>query len=137
MRYVLDLDDRHEMALRRFVRDRRGGVVPADDLSELSSGDDRRERPARQPSFLRRHRTIILLVCLGLVALVLFTWANWHNYVMRQQHDHVSAVFFSWDYLAEWLYNAASNWQSEILFGGAVVLWATRHAPRDDEEADS
>jgi hypothetical protein len=87
-------------------------------------------------SWLRRHVVILGVTTIGLLSLAFFTWANWHNYAQDEQEHHETAQFFSVDYLAHWGDNAAQNWHSELLFGGAVLLLLRGARQGSEEEAE-
>lgn len=73
-------------------------------------------------AFARRHALILTVGILGLCSLAAFTWAEWH-YFLDQARSHRDAApsFWSGEHVHDWLYNAASNWQSETLLGVLVV----------------
>lgn len=74
----------------------------------------------------RRLREVPLFVFVALLAvasLAVFTWAEWHFYVLNEASHHAHAVFWSRGHLYDWLYNAAANWQSELIFGVVLVWW--------------
>src|SRR4051794_580892 len=77
----------------------------------------------RVPKLVRDHSLLITVLMLGLLALVFYTWAEW-QYFADQAHEHSSAVgsFWSKEHFHDWAYNAASNWQSELLFGVGIVV---------------
>lgn len=89
-------------------------------------------------SFVRRHRTLLLFLALGLIALAIYTWAEWHYFVDQAASHHEPRPRF-WDpeHVHDWLYNGMSNWQSDFLIGAFAVYLLTNHAPADDVEADA
>lgn len=66
--------------------------------------------------------TIITAVC-AIGSFVLFSWAE-RGYFCDQAADHKSPCpsFWSSEHLHDWIYNAASNWQSELFFGVLLVI---------------
>jgi hypothetical protein len=89
--------------------------------------------PEIEVSWLRRHLVIVGVTTLGVLTLAFFTWADWYNYDQDQQEHNQKAEFYSVDFLAHWGDNAAQNWHSELIFGGAVLL-ALRGAKKGSEE---
>jgi hypothetical protein len=73
-------------------------------------------------TWVRRHALALGVAVLGLLSLAAFTWGDWHTYVNDQSAHHESAAFWSSDFLANWLDNAAQNWHSELLFGVLLVI---------------
>jgi hypothetical protein len=87
-------------------------------------------------SWPRRHAVIIGVVVGGLLAAAFFTWADWYTYAQEQQAHHESASFWSIAFLANWGDNAAQNWHSELLFGGAFFLLLRALHTGSEEEAE-
>lgn len=73
-------------------------------------------------TWIRRHALAITVCIIGTISLIAFTWADWYNYSNEQSAHHESAIFWSKDFLANWLDNAAQNWHSELLFGVLLVI---------------
>jgi hypothetical protein len=85
-------------------------------------------------ALVRRHPLIFAVAALGLCSLALFTWAEWHYFVdQARSHKQAAPGFWSGEHVHDWLYNAASNWQSEMLFGVLVVALLHR-LPGDRDE---
>lgn len=71
---------------------------------------------------LRRHSLVYAAVLLGCCMLVFFSWAEWNYFQDQARALHQEpGGFWSAEHFHDWAYNAASNWQSEFLFGIAVV----------------
>jgi hypothetical protein len=85
------------------------------------------------PRWLRHHWLTVAVVCFAIASLVLFTWGE-RGYFCDQAASHHEACGGFWDseHLHDWLYNAASNWQSELLFGVLLVI-LLRHSRGGDE----
>ena len=84
-------------------------------------------------ALIRRHSLALTVAALALAALVLFVWSEFSyfcdqqsqwNEVLRAVHGQPQPCpsFWSRDHMHDLLYNAASNWQSELLFGILLVL---------------
>lgn len=82
--------------------------------------------------FLRRHVISLAALSVGALFLALFTWGDWHTYAQDQQQHQQLALFWSLDFLAHWLDNAAQNWHSEIIFG----IWLAWHITRGQQKGD-
>lgn len=74
---------------------------------------------------LREHKLLIAVAAFGIASLAAFTWGVWRDYADRAVEHHGEAIFWSTSFLATWLYNASSNWQSEALVG-VLVVWLLR-----------
>lgn len=74
-------------------------------------------------SWLRRHALVIGVAIIGACAFAMFTWGEW-GYFCDQAKTHHAACgsFWSKEHLHDWSYNAASNWQSEMLFGILLLV---------------
>jgi hypothetical protein len=62
-------------------------------------------------TWLRRHALVVGVAVLGALSFALFSWAEF-GYFCDQAGEH----------LHDWVYNAASNWQSELLFGILLLV---------------
>jgi hypothetical protein len=85
---------------------------------------------------LRRHALAITVGVLGALFFAAFTWSE-YGYFCDQARDHGSRTcegFWSSEHLHDWVYNATSNYQSELLFGVLVVVLLHRLAGREDED---
>ena len=99
--------------------------------------------------WLRRHALAIGVVTLGIATLAAFTWAEFRyfcdqqaqwNEVLRAAHGQPSPCpgFWSAEHLHDWVYNAASNWQSELLVGiGLLVALNKLEGPRGADREDT
>lgn len=80
-----------------------------------------------------RERWLALCVIAGaLSAMVLYMWAEW-GYFRDQAKSHgdpVPTEYFSSSHLHDLIYNAAANWQSELLFG-VLLVWLLHKADAD------
>jgi hypothetical protein len=88
--------------------------------------------------WLRRHLLAVVVALMAVASLALFTWAE-YGYFCDQGRDHGDKVcqgFWSAEHLHDWLYNAAANWQSELLFGVLLVIVLHGLAHRDPATAD-
>jgi hypothetical protein len=86
--------------------------------------------------FARKHLLAIVVAVLGIAFFTLYTWAE-YGYFCDQGRDHGNEgceSFWSNAHLHDWVYNAASNWQSELLFGVLLVVILHKMAGRDDED---
>jgi hypothetical protein len=83
--------------------------------------------------FLRRHWVAIAVLITGLVSFAAFTWSE-YGYFCDQGRDHGNEgceSFWSMAHLHDWIYNASSNWQSELLVGVLLVI-VIKNATRED-----
>ena len=73
--------------------------------------------------FLRHHWLTVAVGVWAVLSFAIFTWAE-RGYFCDQASDHHSHCqgFWSSEHLHDWIYNAASNWQSELLFGVLLVV---------------
>lgn len=75
---------------------------------------------------MRGHSLAVTAAALGVCLLAVFTWAEWHYFLdQAASHHEPRPTFWSAEHVHDWVYNAASNWQSEMLFG--VLLIAVLH----------
>jgi hypothetical protein len=84
----------------------------------------------------RRHLLAVVVGVLGLAFFAAFTWSE-YSYFCDQGRDHGNKScqsFWSSEHLHDWVYNATSNYQSELLFGVLVVVLLHRLAGREDED---
>lgn len=72
--------------------------------------------------FLSRHSLTLSLLAVGVAAFALYMWAE-YGYFCDQARSHHEAcgAFWSAEHMHDLVYNAASNWQSEVLFGGFLI----------------
>lgn len=66
--------------------------------------------------------TVLVGVC-AVASFAIFSWAE-RGYFCDQASDHKNPCpsFWSSEHLHDWIYNAASNWQSELFFGVLLVV---------------
>jgi len=89
-------------------------------------------------NFLRRHALVIAVAILGLVSFAAFTWAE-YGYFCDQGREHGDVgcrSFWSQAHLHDWVYNATSNYQSELLFGILVLILLKKISSKQDKERD-
>lgn len=68
--------------------------------------------------WLRSHTLLIGCLLFGLIAYALFTWAEYGYFCdQASSHKEPCAGFWSMEHVHDWLYNSASNWQSDLLIG--------------------
>lgn len=75
-------------------------------------------------NWLRRHALMVSVSILAPLSLAIFLWAEW-GYFQDQARDHgepVPTEFFSSAHMHDLIYNAAANWQSELIFGVLIVM---------------
>lgn len=74
-------------------------------------------------NFARRNILIITIGVLGVLVFAMFTWAE-YGYFCDQavSHHQRCGSFWAREHLHDWIYNSASNWQSELLFGGFLLI---------------
>jgi hypothetical protein len=81
----------------------------------------------REVALLRRefrdHWLTLVVGFLAVASFAAFTWAE-YGYFCDQASDHKQrcAGFWSAEHLHDWIYNATSNWQSELFFGVLLVI---------------
>jgi hypothetical protein len=77
--------------------------------------------------WLRDHWLTLVVAWVGVISFAAFTWAE-RGYFCDQASDHHSACqgFWSSEHLHDWVYNATSNYQSELLFGVLLVVLLRR-----------
>lgn len=72
---------------------------------------------------LRDHSLLVSVVILGYLMFAFYTWAEWQYFQDNAKSHHEPApIFWSSEHVHDWAYNAASNWQSELLFGIAILV---------------
>lgn len=73
--------------------------------------------------WLRRHALVCAVTVLGMGSFALFSWSE-RGYFCDQASDHHQPcpAFWSSEHIHDWIYNAASNWQSELLFGILLLV---------------
>lgn len=90
-------------------------------------------------SWLRRHALVVVLAAFGLVSFAVFSWAE-YGYFCDQAATHKERCtgFWSSAHLHDWIYNAASNWQSEALVGVVLVAVLLKlEGPRGADRGDT
>lgn len=90
-------------------------------------------------TFIKNNILIIIIAILGALAFCTFTWAEWGYFCdQAKTHGESCGSFWSKEHAHDWTYNATSNWQSELLFGGLVLIVLRRigRANNDDEAED-
>jgi hypothetical protein len=86
-------------------------------------------------NFLRRHPLAVTVAVLGVISFLIFTWAEYGYFCDQAQSHHESCSgFWSLEHLHDWIYNAASNWQSELLFGILLVILLRKVGGDEDED---
>src|SRR5947209_7165436 len=66
----------------------------------------------------------IVFVALWIGAWALMSWTGWVHYVGEQQQHHQSAELFgSSGYIWDWAERTFSNWQSEMLGQGLMIVF--------------
>lgn len=90
--------------------------------------------------WVKRHALAIGVIVLGLASFALFTWSE-YGYFCDQGRDHGlhgCQSFWSKAHLHDWIYNASSNWQSELLVGiGLLVALNKLEGPRGADKDDT
>jgi hypothetical protein len=73
--------------------------------------------------FWSNHWLTVTVAVLAGLCFAAFTWAE-YGYFCDQNKDHSERCqgFWSSEHLHDWIYNAASNWQSELIFGVLLVI---------------
>lgn len=73
--------------------------------------------------FWSDHWLTFVVGLLAVVFFIAFTWGE-YGYFCDQAKDHhnVCPGFWSSEHMHDWVYNAASNWQSELFFGVLLVI---------------
>jgi hypothetical protein len=74
--------------------------------------------------FWSDHWLTVCVAFLAVASLVAFSWGE-YGYFCDQGRDHGNEScegFWSTTHLHDWIYNMASNWQSELLFGVLLVI---------------
>lgn len=73
--------------------------------------------------WLKRHALLIGAIVLGLLAFCIYSWAE-YGYFCDQaaEHGNKCEPFTSSTHLHDWIYNATSNWQSDLLIGICLLL---------------
>jgi len=90
-------------------------------------------------NWLRRHALVVTVAILGVASFVLFSWAEYGYFCdQAKSHHEECSGFWSSEHIHDWAYNAASNWQSELLFGVLlVVLLVKAEGPRGADRDDT
>jgi hypothetical protein len=86
--------------------------------------------------WVRRHTLSIVVAVVGVSCFAAFTWAE-RGYFCDQAEDHGQRScpgFWSPEHLHDWIYNATSNYQSELLFGVLIVVLLHRLAGHEDDD---
>lgn len=91
-------------------------------------------------SWLKRHALLAAVTILAPLTFAVYSWAE-YGYFCDQSKDHDQTPCPSfWDktHLHDWVYNATSNWQSDLLIGILlVVLLHKLEGPRGAEREDT
>lgn len=74
--------------------------------------------------WLKTHALLVGCIILTPILFAAFTWAEYGYFCDqgREHGDHGCQGFWSMAHLHDWIYNAASNWQSELLFGILLLV---------------
>lgn len=82
-----------------------------------------RESPKSWAEWLRRHALVVGVSIMSVACFALYTWAE-YGYFCDQSasHHEPCSGFWSQAHLHDWIYNAASNWQSELLYGILLLV---------------
>jgi hypothetical protein len=85
-------------------------------------------RAIHEAKLMRRfwgdHWLTVVVAGLAIASFAAFTWAE-YGYFCDQGRDHGNRGcegFWSAAHLHDWIYNTASNWQSELFFGVLLVI---------------
>jgi len=82
---------------------------------------------------VQRHALLIAVLVFAPIAFMIFTWAEYGyfcdqsdnlNEILRASHAEQQSCegFWSSAHLHDWVYNMASNWQSDLLIGILLVM---------------
>jgi hypothetical protein len=85
-------------------------------------------------NFLKNHWLTLIVVFWTFFSFGLFTWAE-YGYFCDQGRDHGNQgceSFWSSAHIHDWLYNAAANWQSELIYGVLLVILLKKSRGGDD-----
>lgn len=73
--------------------------------------------------FWSDHWLTFVVGVLALASFIAFSWAEYGYFCdQAEDHDSVCQGFWSDAHLHDWIYNATSNWQSELFFGVLLVI---------------
>jgi hypothetical protein len=89
--------------------------------------------------WLREHALVVGVAVFGGLSFAVFSWAE-YGYFCDQSADHQQPCpgFWSEQHLHDWIYNAASNWQSEALIGILMlVLLLKLEGPSGADRSDT
>ena len=82
--------------------------------------------------WIRRHALVVGVAILGIFSFCLFSWAEYGYFCdQASDHDQKCSGFWSSEHIHDWAYNAASNWQSELLFGILLLVVLLKIEGRD------
>jgi hypothetical protein len=85
--------------------------------------------------YLRRHLLATVVFALGITSFAVFSWAEFGYFCdQAKSHDEQCSSFWSSEHIHDWVYNAFSNYQSELLFGILIVVMLHKLAGRKDED---
>src|SRR4051812_42319383 len=93
-----------------------------------------------QTTYLKRHALLIGVVVLAPIVFAIFTWAEYGYFCDqgREHGNHACQSFWSSDHLHDWIYNATSNWQSDLIIGILLVLILSKlEGPRGADREDT
>lgn len=83
----------------------------------------RRQTPPAPLSFWKKYGLGIAFLALFLVSWILQTWTGWGYFLSDQlQHHSTANVFGPSGYIWLWGQDTFSNWQSDLLWDGLIVL---------------
>lgn len=73
--------------------------------------------------FWSDHWLTFVVGILAIAFFAVFSWAE-YGYFCDQTKDHGGEClgFWSIEHMHDWIYNATSNWQSELFFGVLLVI---------------
>lgn len=88
---------------------------------------------------LKRHALLIAVSILAPLIFAAYSWAEYGYFCdQAEEHDSKCPNFWNTQHLHDWIYNATSNWQSDLLIGILlVVLLHKLEGPRGAEREDT
>jgi hypothetical protein len=73
--------------------------------------------------WIRHHALVVAVSVIGILSFALFSWAEYGYFCdQSKSHHEKCSGFWSLEHIHDWAYNAASNWQSEMLFGILLLV---------------
>lgn len=90
-------------------------------------------------TWLRRHAVIVTVAILGPAVLALYSWAEYGYFCDQARSHHEPCTgFWSIGHLHDWIYNATSNYQSDLLIGILLLLILFKiEGPRGADRGDT